>query len=289
MYRKLIVNADGFGFTQGINKGIIESIAKGVVSSISCNVNFPHIQEVEHIVKYYPQVSIGLHLNVNVGKPVCSPEQVPSLLNNSGEFWGGEFTKRLLFHKIRISELEKECEAQIIKLQSLGVQISHLDGHQNKHLYPGYFGSLLKLGKKYGIKRIRCHRRYIFIKAGKNRKARLFQYYLGHPRQIITHGYNRIMMRIAENNGFRMADRMISHGYIEESEKYELHAWIALIRALPAGINEIYCHPGYPDEDLAKYAEYVDERPLEVAVLTSPELRRTIEKENVEIVSFNQI
>ena len=139
MIRQLIINADGFGFTQGINKGIIESIEKGVVSSISCNVNFPHIQDVEYIIKHYPRVSIGLHLNINVGRPVCQIEQIPSLVNASGEFWSSELNKKLLFRRIKISELQKECEAQILKLQSFGVHISHMEGHQNKHLYPGYF------------------------------------------------------------------------------------------------------------------------------------------------------
>ncbi len=289
MDRKLIVNADGFGFTRGVNKGIIESIEKGIVRSISCNVNFPYIQEVQYIARTHPNVSIGLHLNVNVGKPVCPPSQVPSLINGSGEFHGNQFTKKFLLREIRISELQRECEAQILKLQSFGVQISHLDGHQNKHLYPGYFGSVLKLGRKYGIRRIRCHRRYIFLRTGGSRMKRLLYYYLTHPRQMAAHGYDRMAMKVAEKRGFKMADRMISCGYIDESEKYRLGAWIDIVRSLPVGINEMYCHPGYPDDELRRYATYVDERQLEVAVLTSPDLRQEIQKENVQIISFKEI
>jgi predicted glycoside hydrolase/deacetylase ChbG (UPF0249 family) len=289
MVRQLIINADGFGFTHGINEGIIESIEKGVVSSISCNVNFPFIQDVEYIIKHYPQVSIGLHLNINVGRPVCSVEQIPSLVNTSGEFWGNELTKKLIFRRIRISELQKECEAQIIKLQRLGVNISHLSGHQNKHLYPGYFRILLGLGKKYGIKNIRCQNRYLFMKVNKNRKLKIFQYYISHPKQTITHWYSRVMMKVARKQGFIMADRLITPGYIDNSEKTLLDTWINIIKSLPSGISEIYCHPGYPDDDLRRYANYVDERLLEKLVLTSSELIQYIIKENVQIISFNQI
>lgn len=287
--RKLIINADGFGFTNGINKGIIESIEKGTVRSISCNVNFPFIEDVEEVAKNYREVSIGLHLNVNVGKPVCSHEDVPSLINESGEFWGNKFTFKLLSNHIKMSELQNECEAQIKKLQYYGIKISHLDGHQNKHLYPGYFQSVLKLGIKYGIMRIRCHKRYIFLKDINNRKLRILQYYTSHPKQLITHGYDRMMMNLAKRKGFKMADRMISHGYIEDSEKYNLCAWIAIIKNLPPGINEIYCHPGYPDDDLKRYAKYVDERLMELLVLTSPELIQEIQKENIHLISFNQV
>jgi predicted glycoside hydrolase/deacetylase ChbG (UPF0249 family) len=98
------------------------------------------------------------------------------------------------------------------------------------------------------------------------------------------------MMKMAEKNGFAMADRMISHGYIDESEKYRLDAWIEIVRSLPAGVNEIYCHPGSAnDDELRKHATYVDGRPLETAVLTSHKLRKSVDNARVEIVSFNEI
>ena len=86
-----------------------------------------------------------------------------------------------------------------------------------------------------------------------------------------------------------MADRLITPAYIDNSEKFMLGSWINIIRSLPKGINEIYCHPGYPDDELRRYAKYVDERALEVDVLTSPVLIQCIKKENVQIISFNQI
>ena len=88
MKKKLIVNADGFGFTPGVNKGIIESISNGVVKSVSCNVNFPYINEVEKLIKEFPFLSIGIHLNLSVGKPVSNSSKIHSLLSENGEFWG---------------------------------------------------------------------------------------------------------------------------------------------------------------------------------------------------------
>jgi hypothetical protein len=61
---------------------------------------------------------------------------------------------------------------------------------------------------------------------------------------------------------------------------------MALMRLLPKGVNEIYCHPGYPDDVLRARAAYVDERKEEVSVLTSPDVRSAVEENGVELISF---
>ena len=93
----------------------------------------------------------------------------------------------------------------------------------------------------------------------------------------------------AKKRGFNMADRMISHGYLDGTEKYRIDAWLSIIRMLPSGINEIYCHPGYPCDELRKYSNYLDERIDEIKVLTSDELKECIYNQKVEIISFNQL
>ena len=287
--KKLIVNADGFGFTQGINRGILETVKEGIVTSTSCNVNFPYIQEVVELKKLKPQMSIGLHLNVNVGRPVLPIKEVPSLVNKNGEFWGNEFANRFFKRKINLKDIEKELDAQIQKLQELGIEISHLDGHQNKHLYPGYFEIVLKLGEKYNIKRIRCHRRYMFVNNVEHRRGKIFYYYLKHPKRIISHGFARLQMFRAEKKGFKMADRLITPAYADNSFKYSKSTWINIIKNLPEGVNEIYCHPGYADDELRKYAKYVDEREDEIIIMKDIDLIKQIEKENIELISFNEV
>lgn len=287
--KRLIVNADGFGFTAGINQGIFESAKSGIVTSTSCNVNFPYIDEVPKLLEVNPKISIGLHLNINVGKPVSLPTQVSSLVDSEGEFWGNNFQTRYFAGKIKLSDVEKELEAQIQKLFRLTPNISHLDGHQNKHLLPGYFGIVLRLGEKYGIKRIRCHRRYMYIKDLNNRKIKLMRYYLSHPLRIFSHSFARFQMAQAEQNGFKMADRLITPAYVDKSFKYCLDTWVSIMRNLPDGVNEIYCHPGYSDDVLRKYAKYVDERESEIKIMTNPYLRKCIDEERITLISFNEV
>lgn len=287
--KKLIINADGFGFTSGINKGIIESIEYGVVTSVSCNVNFEHIKDIEKLNAEYSNISIGIHLNVNVGKPILKPDEIPSLVNSKGEFWSEKFKDKFFSGKIKLCDIEKELDAQIRKLKAYGVSISHMDGHQNKHLYPGYFDIVLKLGKKYNIKKIRCHRRYLFLRDCKSRDKQIFFYYFKNPQRILSHWYAGFQMKKARRDGYRMADRLITPAYIDKTFKYNLDTWLAIVKKLPVGINEIYCHPGYVDDELRKYAKYLNEREEEVKIMTNKELRNAIEAENIQLISFNEV
>jgi hypothetical protein len=77
----LIANADGFGFSEGCNQGIFETIERGIITSISANMNFPSSTVTLKLQKMHPFISIGVHLNPVVGSPVSPPEKVNSLLN----------------------------------------------------------------------------------------------------------------------------------------------------------------------------------------------------------------
>jgi len=284
--KRLIVNADGFGFTFGINKGIFESVADGIVTSTSCVVNFQAIEEVGKLASEFKPISIGIHFNLSVGSPVCKPKEIPSLINEKGEFHGAHFSSLIMKGKIVEEEMLKELRAQAKLLKSQGVRISHWDGHQNKHLYPLFFRCGMTVAEEFGIEAIRTHRRYLFSSESKNRTWDLVKYYISHPKQIATHIYARRNTKMAEKSGFKAADRLITPAYLDRSKKSNLETWVAIMKRLPEGTNEIYCHPGYPDDTLRKYAVYVDERLEEVTIMKSAEVKKAARENGVTLISF---
>jgi predicted glycoside hydrolase/deacetylase ChbG (UPF0249 family) len=285
MVKQLIVNADGFGFSLGVNKGIIETIENGIVTSISALANMPYIEEIPALSKY-SNVSIGIHFNLLVGRPLSQPGEVPSLIDGKGEFLRGAFAKRLLTGKIRKSEIVLELNNQAEKLNKLGINpISHFSGYQTKHLYPLFFGAAIEIAQKWGIKRMRCYRRFFLSKEQVN----LPIYYLTHPKRIVTHNYSRYLTWYANNKGIKTADRLITLGFKNVMEESSLETWLSMIKSLPEGINEIRVHPGYPDEELAKYSSYVKERKTEVDVLTSSKVKDALLENGVELISFNEL
>lgn len=287
--KRLIINADGFGFTPGMNKGIYEAIAYGVVTSTSCVVNFPYIEEVSNLASDFPKISIGIHFNLSVGKPVTHPESVPTLVNERGEFWGVALGRRILSGKIKYKEMKRELENQIKILLERGIQPTHWDGHQDKHLYPAFFFAAMSVAKKHGILRMRTHRRYFFVPSPARRKSFIIKHFFLRPHRLLTHLSMRLFMKVAKVSGFRMADRLLTPIIMEDSGKYLLETWLSLVRNLPEGTSEIICHPGYVDDVLRKYAKYVQQREQELRVLTSERLKREIENQRVELISFREL
>lgn len=287
MTRKLIINADGFGFTKGINRGIVETVKCGLVQSTSALANFPAIDELEAFHNAFPQISIGVHLNLSVGKPVLPPEKIPSLVGNHGEF-RLDFISAMLLGRIRLNEMLAELEAQVNRVVSMGIQPTHIDGHQNKHLYPPFFTAALQVAHANEIPCIRTHHRYLFTEVA-GRRRQLAVYYARHPRRLFTHSVGRLLTWRAERSGLHIADRLITPGYLGTDHKASLHTWMRIIELLPTGWNEIYCHPGYPDDELRGLAYYVDERETEIRVLCDPTLREAAKKYHVEVVSFHDL
>jgi predicted glycoside hydrolase/deacetylase ChbG (UPF0249 family) len=287
--KRLIINADGLGFSPAVNRGIYEAATKGVVTSISCVANFPSVEEIPKLAKDFKGVSLGIHFNLSFGRPVSPPEKVPSLVNDDGEFWGSEFGKRAISGKIRYSEAREELENQLRVLLRLGIYPTHWSGAQDKHLYPPFFFSALYVARKYGILRMRTHRRYLFSIV-KRKYIPIFR--LGKLRRVMTHSIMRLLMKIAELRGFKMADRLITpiySGTTDDSGKYLLSVWLTTIQNLPSGTSEIICHPGYVDDILKKYAKYVNEREQEVKILTSEELKKEIMENKIELISFREL
>jgi chitin disaccharide deacetylase len=289
--RRLIVNADGFGFAPGLNRGIEESAADGIVRSTSCVVNFPDIEELPAFVSRCPHVSVGVHFNLSVGRPLTDPARVATLVDSEGNFWAAGLPRRLLSGAASREHVRRELRAQAQRMVNLGVTPSHWDGHQNNHLYPAFFQEALAVAREFGIRRMRTPRRYLVSvrRNGGQRPRELARYYLTHPSRAITHAYGHALSALARRRGMRMADRLISPAYLGSNEKWMLDTWLHIIEALPAGSSEIYCHPGYVDGALRARATYVDERELEVAVLTAGELAAKISSSGVELASFRDL
>jgi chitin disaccharide deacetylase len=289
--RRLIVNADGFGFAPGLNRGIEETVADGIVRSTSCVANFSDIEELPAFVSRCPHVSVGVHFNLSVGRPLTDPARVATLVDPEGNFWGDRLPRRLLSRAVSREHVRRELRAQSQRMVNLGVTPSHWDGHQNNHLYPPFFQEALAVAREFGIRLMRTPRRYLVPpqRDGTPRPRQLARYYLTHPRRAITHTYGHSLSRLARRRGMRMADRLISPAYLGSNEKWALDTWLHIIDALPPGTSEIYCHPGYVDDALRARATYVDERQMEVAVLTAAELVAKISSSGVELASFRDL
>ena len=126
---KLIVNADDFGLTRGVNLGIIEAFQQGIVRSTTLMVGMPAERHAAELATLNPGLKVGIHLRLTAGTPMA--ENVPTLLDQTGklqnqsQFWDNQ--------SMNSEEIERELRAQIEHFLSLGVELSHMDGHHHCH------------------------------------------------------------------------------------------------------------------------------------------------------------
>jgi chitin disaccharide deacetylase len=287
MIRRLIVNADGFGFGEGATEGVLDALSGGFITSVSVNANFPEAVRVRELVRRYPKVSVGVHLNPMVGIPCLPAASVPSLVGGNGEFHGNAFPALLRRGRIARKELKAELAEQIRRVREwAGERLTHLDSQGNRHL--DYLELFLELARESGVSRMRNNASTICLESPRPRLAR-WKTYLSRPHVWLAHVYRKHQMRRARAAGMRMADTLVTVGYGGAGNKTRGENWTRILRHLPPGTHEIYCHPAYPDETLRRWSYYQEDRAQELAVLRTPALREEAARQNVELITFDAI
>ncbi|WP_413300805.1 chitin disaccharide deacetylase [Bacillus sp. 1P10SD] len=143
---KLIVNADDFGLSKGVNYGIIDSYLYGIVNFTTMMMNMDGTEHAIQLAKKYPELRVGIHLVLTCGKPLVN--KVPSLVDETGYF---KSCTTLIPNDISLQELEREWTAQIDRLIDSGLKPTHLDSHHHVHTLEELVPVVKKLSIKYGL------------------------------------------------------------------------------------------------------------------------------------------
>jgi predicted glycoside hydrolase/deacetylase ChbG (UPF0249 family) len=155
---KVIINADDFGLSFGVNEAVIKMHKEGNLTSASMMVTGLKVQDAILKATENPALKVGLHFNLTTGKAVLHPISLPLLVDEKGNFKNG-FIKLLLlsvlWRKNFLNQVEAEMKAQIALLKTFGIKPSHIDGHRHIHYLFGVFKIAQKVAKTEGIKRIR--------------------------------------------------------------------------------------------------------------------------------------
>lgn len=150
-----LVVADDYGISASVNQVILKVARQRLVEIVSVLPNVVSDAAIRKL-KAIPRVRFSAHLNVVEGKPLLNIDQVPTLVNNEGDFYPSrQFFWRLFWNKIQVAQIERELMAQIQRLRENGLKINHLDSHQHWHLQPPIGNVVVKLARRFKVKRIR--------------------------------------------------------------------------------------------------------------------------------------
>src|SRR2546426_717777 len=129
--RHLVVNADDFGLTAGVSRGVLEAHRHGLVTSTTTLVNLPPLPELDAEAAGCPGLGIGLHVNLTFGTPVSPTAKVPSLVDAEGRFPRDPLVVEA---RADADEIRREAEAQIEAFaRRFGRLPTHLDSHHHVH------------------------------------------------------------------------------------------------------------------------------------------------------------
>jgi hopanoid biosynthesis associated protein HpnK len=244
---RLILNADDFGLTAGVNRAILELHRAGVLTSASLMARAAATDEAIELARATPSLGVGCHVVLVDGEPVLRVQNLPTLVDpRTGRFYPtlGAFLKLLLTGRIRYSEIEAETAAQIALLQKRGLQVTHIDTHKHAHMFPAVLRPVLRAARAAGIRAVRNP-----FEPAWSRRATPGGSWLRRAQVRLLRLLEPTFRRIVAEEGFTTTDGAIG---VLATGTLDSTTVSSLLRNLPEGTWELVAHPGYNDSDLAQ-------------------------------------
>jgi predicted glycoside hydrolase/deacetylase ChbG (UPF0249 family) len=248
--KRLIVNADDFGRTSGINEGILEAHHRGIVTSATLMVGGSAALAAAQAVSRFPQLGVGLHLCLTGSHPTLPAKQIPSLVDGEGKLPRSPDELKNPDPQDVMAELSNQLR---IFFRLLGRLPTHLDTHHHVHRHPVVLEAVIELARRYNLP-VRCSTPSI--------RARLVA------------------------RGVTTTDSFSDRFYGSEASKSVL---LRLLGELSEGTTELMCHPGRLDPELSASSTYTTDRERELQILIDPEVVSEARRLKIQLIHFGEL
>jgi chitin disaccharide deacetylase len=282
--RRLIINADDFGLTAGVNRGILQASQQGVVTSatlMACGAAFNAAVEAARSAK---GLALGCHLVLLDGEPISPASDVPTLME--GDRFRRDvmrFGLAAIAKRIAPEHIELEVAAQIRRLQAAGIEVTHVDTHKHSHIFPAVLRPLVRACQACGVSKIRNP----FLPSRLRSDGGGLRLWKRLAQLRLLDRFRRSFSQTIQAAGMLSTDGSV--GVVATGSLEPLH-FERILKALPEGTWEFVCHPGYNDDDLASVNTRLREsREIELEIMTSPGSRQLIRSENIELISYREL
>jgi hopanoid biosynthesis associated protein HpnK len=286
--KRLIVNADDFGLTRGVNRAIAACHQRGIVTSATLMATGACFEEAVEMAAQMPRLSVGCHIVLVDGTPLLPACEVRSLLApGTDRFYHsiGEILRAVALGRFNAAEAEAEAGAQLARLQRAGVQVSHFDAHKHTHMFPSILRPMLRAAAAHGVRAVRnpfeAPGVVSMAEALRNRTLLLRKT----ETTLLRVWLHRRWQKAVRNAGFASTDGSLGVASTGTMNEASLRA---MLRQIPDGTWELVCHPGYNDDDLAAVRTKLREsREVELRALLAITERDVREAYGAELVGFD--
>lgn len=252
---KVIFNSDDFGYSYGVNYGIVDAYQRGVLTSTTLMANMPGFEHAVRLKKELPDLGVGVHLTLTCGKP---------LLNNVHTLTENENFKPLSFYQqpfqIDLQQLYQEWNAQIQKVYRAGIVPTHLDSHHHTHTFGDNQEVVIALAKKYDLP----------VRGNFERKAEVRH----------TNYFEPYFDDVGEMDADKRQIDISLENYLEH----------LLEKLRQTETTEIMCHTAYIDQELMNGSSFVLPRINQVEFLIHSEFAKKIKTDGeIELISYKDL
>ena len=288
--RQLIVNADDFGLTHNVNRGILDAYRDGIVTSTTLLANGMAFESAVTASKRFHRLGIGVHLNLSEGKPVADAAKIPTLVDRGGRFhmtparlWAG-----IAAGQVSLPEIEAELRAQVTKVIHAGIKPTHFDGHKHVHVLPRVSEIVIRLAREFRIPSVRCPAEQNAHAGGPRRNRRFF---------TISRFKQYLVARAVSDVAGSFKNRLAEAGLHPPAHFFGIHqtgfldasAVRQILQNLPEGTSELMCHPGYRDVELERTGtRLLTQREIEIQGLTAVSVRNLVVSGGIRLLNYRE-
>jgi len=286
--KRLIVNADDFGYTRGVNAGIVRGFREGIVTSTTIMANGGAFEDAIKCAQANPKLGVGCHLVLIGGKCVAPSKQVSSLVDSEGCLPQSlpSLLSKLSTGSVRPEAIEAELRAQVGRVVAAGLRPTHFDSHKHTHAHPRVMEVVVRVAEAFKVTRIR--------KPFEDSKSLLWPAYRSGASSwkqratALIAGINASRFRqLASSHGIRTPDHFMG---VAATGRLNREVILAMIGAMRDGVTELMCHPGEYDEELEKSSTRLKrERETELKGLTDPGVRGAVSEHHVHLMTFQEL
>lgn len=286
--KALILNADDFGLTPGINEGIVQAHREGILTSTTLMANAPAFDDAVRRAKENPLLGVGVHLVLIDGRPVSPPEEVPSLVDDNGRLPQSlaNFVARVTSRAIRREHIETELRSQIEKIRSAGINPTHVDSHKHTHAHPRVMNSVARAALACGITRIRKpfeELRDSWRSTQGERRTAMSQLAASAAARITS----RSFIAICRRYGLWSPDRFLG---LARTGSISATVLRGLIDTVGEGTTEIMLHPGICDSDLRSTSSRLQaHRQVELDALVAAQVKEIVAERGIRLITYREV
>lgn len=266
--KRLVINADDFGFTRDVNEGIVEAHVSGILSSTTLMANGEAFDHAVSLAQRNPSLDVGCHLVLVGGQSLLPPYgPLPATV--------AELLGAIVSRQIRIYD---ELVAQVKRILDAGVAATHIDTHKHTHLAPPVLDAVARLAQEFDIPWVR--RPFDLPLTAVRGAAPWLKRATSDGLQFLRTRFHRVL----EQHGCFTTDYFAG---FQITGRFRTDELVRLIHALPDGLTELMCHPGRCRSELRNARTRLKEsREAELEALLAPESRRALTDCGVQLVNY---